>query len=41
MAEDVEHFLEDKNLGPKTTLIGHSMSVSPTRTSKAPTDGSR
>ncbi|KAL0637148.1 hypothetical protein Q9L58_003797 [Maublancomyces gigas] len=25
MAEDVEHFLIDKKLGPKTTLIGHSM----------------
>lgn len=29
MAEDVEHFLEARNLGPKTTLIGHSMSVFP------------
>ncbi|KAI5849516.1 Alpha/Beta hydrolase protein [Morchella snyderi] len=25
MAEDVEHFLVDKKLGPETTLLGHSM----------------
>ncbi|CUS11925.1 unnamed protein product [Tuber aestivum] len=29
MAEDVEHFLQENKLGPKTVLIGHSMSPPP------------
>lgn len=36
MAEDVENFLIDKKLGPKTTLIGHSMSDLPPLKSRIP-----